>query len=220
MSGSVQVWWWGLGGQSLYLLGSGFPARTPACPGPVSPALCPGCTHHLGSLWANPPGRGEIALPATSSSSFPLPVVTVTLAVLGVRLRLGGINFVRVSIFPDAGQPKGLSLLVLFQGRPRGWEVLGCGGVDKEPLPPASQEGWVWVREKLRGGGEGERAASPRPVPMAVGAGLRPGSGSSAPRACWECTERGCLFSWPGALWAETLFQASGCQIHPHWLEK
>ena len=45
----------------------------------------PGCTHHLGSLWANPLGRGEVALPATSSSSFPLPVVTVTSALLGVR---------------------------------------------------------------------------------------------------------------------------------------
>lgn len=32
--------------------------------------------------------------------------------------------------------------------------------------------------------------------------------------------QRGCLFSWPGALSAETLFQASGCQIHPHWLKK
>lgn len=93
-------------------------------------------------------------------------------------MRLGGISFVQVSIFPDAGQPEELPLLVLFQGRPRGWEVLGCGGVDKVPLQPASQEGWEWVREKLRGGGGGERAASPGPVPMAVGAGLRPGSRS------------------------------------------
>lgn len=100
-----------------------------------------GCTHHLSSLWANPPGRGEIARPATSSSSFPLPVVTVTSALLGVRLRLGGIDFVQVSIFPDAGQPEELSLLVLFQRRPRGWEVRGCGSVDKAPLQPASQAG-------------------------------------------------------------------------------
>lgn len=27
--------------------------------------------------------------------------------------------------------------------------------------------------------------------------------------------ERGCLFSWPKALSAETLFQALGCQNHP-----
>lgn len=94
----------------------------------------PGCTHHLGSLWANPPGQREIAPPATSSSSFPLPVVTVTLALLGVRLRLGGINFSQVSIFPDTGQPEELSLLVQFQRRPRDWEVLGCGGVDEAPL--------------------------------------------------------------------------------------
>lgn len=47
---------------------------------------------------------------------------------------MGGINFVQVSIFPDAGQPEELSLLVLFQRRPRGWEVLGCGSVDKAPL--------------------------------------------------------------------------------------
>lgn len=56
-------------------------------------------------------------------------------------MRLGGINFVQVSIFPDAGQPEELSLLVLFQRRPRGWEVLGCGSVDKVPLRPASRQG-------------------------------------------------------------------------------
>lgn len=89
-------------------------------------------------------------------------------------MRLGGINFVQVSIFPDTGQPEVLSLLVLFQGRPRGREVLGCGRVDKLPLQPASQEGW---------GGSGrnsevvekEKVVLPGPVPMAVGAGLRPG---------------------------------------------
>lgn len=92
---------------------------------------------------------GEIALPATSSSSFPVPAVTVT---LGVRLRLGGINFGQVSIFPDAGQPEELSLLVVFQKRPRGWEVLGCGGVDEAPLqkPPGVRVG----QEEPRGGGE------------------------------------------------------------------
>lgn len=82
---------------------------------------------------------------------------------------MGGINFVRVSVSLDAGQPEELSLLVLFQRRPRGWEVLGCGGVDRAPLQPASQAWW----EKLRGG-EGERAALPGPVPRAVGAGPRP----------------------------------------------
>lgn len=87
---------------------------------------------------------------------------------------MGGINFVQVSIFPDAGQPEELSLLVLFQRRPRGWEVLGCGSVDKVPLRPASQAGWEWVRETLRHGGEGERAALPGPVTMAIGAGLWP----------------------------------------------
>lgn len=107
---------------------------------------------------------------------------------------MGGINFVQVSIFPDAGQPEELSLLVLFQRRPRGREVLGCGGVDKAPLQPASQAGWGWVREKLRGGGEGEKAALPGPVPMAVSAGLWPGPWSWAPRACWECTERLFIF--------------------------
>lgn len=56
-------------------------------------------------------------------------------------MRLGGISFVQVSIFPDAGQPEELSLLVLFQRRPRGWEVRGCGSVDKAPLQPASQAG-------------------------------------------------------------------------------
>lgn len=133
-----------------------------------------GCTHHLSSLWANPLGRGEIAPPATSSSSFPLPVVTVTSALLGVRLRLGGINFVQVSIFPDAGQPEELSLLVLFQRRLRGWEVRGCGRVDKAPLQPASQAECEWGREELRGGGEREGAALPGAVIMALGAGLRP----------------------------------------------
>lgn len=127
-----------LGGQRLCFLGNSGSARTQGAPREGLEALqarqCSGCTHHLGSLWANPLGRGEIALPATSSSSFPLPVVTVTSALLGVRLRLGGINFVQVSIFPDSGQPEELSLLVLFQRRPRGWEVLGCGGVDKAPL--------------------------------------------------------------------------------------
>lgn len=76
----------------------------------------------------------------------------------GESLRLGGISFVQVSIFPDAGQPEELSLLVLFQRRPRGWEVLGCGSVDKG-TSLASLPGRVgWVREKLRGGGEGGRA--------------------------------------------------------------
>ena len=87
---------------------------------------------------------------------------------------MGGINFVRVSVSPDAGQPEELSLLVLFQRRPRGWEVLGCGRVDKAPLQPASQAGWEWVREKLQGGGEGEGATLPGPVLRAVGAGLQP----------------------------------------------
>lgn len=93
-------------------------------------------------------------------------------------MRLGGINFVQVSIFPDAGQPEELSLLVLFQGRPRGWEVLGCGGVDKVPLQPASQEGWERGREKLRGGG-GDRAALPIGLCSWLWVlGLWPGSGS------------------------------------------
>ena len=87
---------------------------------------------------------------------------------------MGGIDFVQVSIFPDAGQPEELSLLVLFQRRLRGWEVLGWGSVDQAPLQAASWAGWAWVREKLGGGGEGEGAAWPGPVTMVVGAGLWP----------------------------------------------
>lgn len=75
---------------------------------------------------------------------------------------MGGINFVRVSISPDAGQPEELSLLVQFQRRPRGWEVLGCGRVDRAPLQPASQAGRAWVREKLQGGEPGDGAAPAR----------------------------------------------------------
>lgn len=141
------------------------PRKRQLCPGPRVPwgrgsrpraQQRSGCAHHLSSLWANPLGRGEIARPATSSSSFPLPVVTVTSALLGVRLRLGGINFVQVSIFPDAGQPEELSLLVPFQRRLRGREVRGRGRVDKAPLQPASRAEWEWGREELGGGGERE----------------------------------------------------------------
>ena len=86
---------------------------------------------------------------------------------------MGGINFVRVSISPDAGQPEELSLLVWFQRRPRGWEVLGCGRVDRAPLQPASQAAG-------RGSGRSSKVVDqetgrplPGPVLGAVGAGLR-----------------------------------------------
>lgn len=83
------------------------------------------------------------------------------LSPVGSEVEVGWDQFCQVFLFPDAGQPEELSLLVLFQKRPRGQEVLGCGRVDKAPLRSASWAGWELVRERQQGGGEGDRAAGP-----------------------------------------------------------
>lgn len=137
-----------------------------------------GCMHHLSSLWANPLGRGEIAPPATSSGSFPLPVVTVTSALLGVRLRLGGINFCPGFYFPSCGSARG----AVTSGSVSK-EAEGLGGAWVRPRWPGTSPGclpgrWAWVGEKFGGGGEGDRAAWPGPVMMAVVLVSGPGSGS------------------------------------------
>lgn len=200
--------------------GKWLPCQDPSLPRPREPRTLPGL-HTSPRQFVGKPSRPRGDCTASHFLQFlPSACRHGYLGGAGGEVEVGWNQFCPGFYFPRCRSAKGAVTSGSVSREAKGWEVLGCGGVDKEPLRPASQEGWAWVREKLRGGGEGERAASPGPVPMAMGAGLRPGSGSSAPRACRECTERGCLFSWPGALWAETLFQASGCQIHPHWLEK
>ena len=71
------------------------------------------------------------------------------LGLVGGEVEVGRNQLCPGFYFPRCGQPEELSLLVLFQRRPRGWEVLGCGRVDKAPRQPDSQAGWEGVRETL-----------------------------------------------------------------------
>lgn len=69
---------------------------------------------------------------------------------------MGGIDFVQVSIFPDAGQPEELSLLVLFQRRLRDWRCVGAAVLTRHlssqpPRPSGSGAESSEVVEKEKG---------------------------------------------------------------------
>lgn len=105
------------------------------------------------------------------------------------------------------------------------------GSVSREAKGPGGTWVWLWRQGASPaslpegvGVGQGEaprRCRKRRGLPyeglcrwpwaLVSGQALRPKLPEHAGSA-----QRGCLFSWPGALSAETLFQALGCQIHPH----